>query len=83
LPIDSTSIRKEVHTESQTRKQRYERFENATKTFTLLDKDKLRDHHILLIDDVVTTGSTLEACASALLKIRNVRLSLLTIAATY
>ena len=45
--------------------------------------DQLKGKHIQLADDVVTTGSTLEACANALRKIEVVKLSLLTISATY
>jgi ComF family protein len=83
LPVDLTSIQKELNTASQTRKKRFERFENVTKTFTLESSTPLKGKHILLVDDVVTTGSTLEACANVLQKIDGVKLSLLTISATY
>ncbi|MFT6165387.1 MAG: ComF family protein [Vicingaceae bacterium] len=83
LPIDLSSIKKELHTASQTRKRRFERFENVSNTFTLVNFEQLKGKHILLVDDVVTTGSTLEACANVLQKIEGVKLSLLTISATY
>jgi len=83
LPINLTSIKKELNTASQTRKKRFERFENVSNTFTLLNTGDLTGKHILLIDDVVTTGSTLEACANILKEIEGVKLSLLTISATY
>ena len=83
LPVDLTSIKKELNTESQTRKGRFERFENVSNTFTLVNTEQLKGKHILLVDDVITTGSTLEACANVLQKIEGVKLSLLTISATY
>jgi predicted amidophosphoribosyltransferase len=72
-----------LNTASQTRKKRFERFENVSNTFTLLNTEDLTGKHILLVDDVVTTGSTLEACANVLKEIEGVKLSLLTISATY
>ncbi len=83
IPVNLKSIKKELNTASQTRKGRFERFENVSNTFTLLNTSQLKGKHILLIDDVVTTGSTLEACANVLQKIEGVKLSLLTISATY
>ena len=83
IPVNLQSIKKELNTASQTRKGRFERFENVSNTFTLLNSSQLKGKHILLIDDVVTTGSTLEVCANVLQKIEGVKLSLLTISATY
>jgi ComF family protein len=55
-------------TETQTKKSRYERWENVSNIFCVTDLEKIKDKHILLVDDVVTTGSTMEACVEALLE---------------
>ena len=68
------------HTDTQTHKSRFSRFENMREVFTVVDPDKLAGKHILLVDDIVTTGSTLEACGEALLKVPGLRLSIATIA---
>jgi ComF family protein len=68
------------HTDTQTHKSRFARFENMKEVFTVNNPDQLINKHILLIDDTVTTGSTLEACGIELLKIPGVRLSIATIA---
>jgi ComF family protein len=52
---------------SQTRKGRYERWENAGSSFKVVDPQKVRGRHFLIADDVITTGSTLSACAAILL----------------
>jgi ComF family protein len=67
-------------TESQTHKSRFSRFENMKEVFAIQHGDRLAGKHILLVDDVITTGSTLEACSAILLKIPGLKLSIATIA---
>lgn len=66
-------------TKSQTKKTRTERVNNMTDAFEVKNKGALKGKHILLCDDVLTTGATLEACALALLKEENVKISIATI----
>lgn len=67
-------------TSTQTRKSRFARFENMQEVFAVTAPEKLKGKHILLVDDVITTGSTLEACGSELLKIPGLKLSVATVA---
>lgn len=69
-------------TESQTKKARYTRYENMQDVFSVNEKKahELADKHILLVDDVVTTGATLEACGNTLLKHGIKKLSIAAIA---
>lgn len=77
--LESNLIRTR-NTETQTHKSRFDRFENMKEVFSITDSSVLANKHILLVDDTVTTGSTLEACGIELLKIQGVRLSIATIA---
>jgi ComF family protein len=79
--IDKNVIRK-VYTETQTHKGRISRWENMDGIFAVKNPAKLENKHILLIDDVVTTGATLEACGSEILKINGTTLSIATLAYT-
>lgn len=65
---------------SQTGKNRFERYENVAGIFSIKQPDTLKNKHILLVDDVVTTGSTAEACLTTLQQIEGVRLSFAAIA---
>ena len=65
---------------TQTKKSVYERYENTEGIFSVKDENFFSNHHILLVDDVLTTGSTLEACAHALLTAENVQISVFTLA---
>ncbi|HRY31451.1 MAG TPA: ComF family protein [Bacteroidales bacterium] len=67
-------------TETQTRKTRYNRWENVNNLFDVKDVESFRGKHLLLVDDVVTTGATAEACVHALEKSGDVRVSLLALA---
>jgi ComF family protein len=80
VPYDPDVMRRVKENISQTKRTRYDRWENVEGIFTLDQPDKVKDKHILLVDDVVTTGATIESCASALLTGHNVRLSVATIA---
>lgn len=82
LPVVEHCIIRNRATESQTHKNRYERYENMLKTFEASDADAIADQHVLLVDDVLTTGATLEACASTLLESGAARVSAVTIAKT-
>lgn len=66
--------------ESQTHKGRWERNENVKDAFRLEDASPIRGKHLLLIDDVATTGATLIACGTELLKAEDTRVSILTLA---
>jgi predicted amidophosphoribosyltransferase len=65
---------------TQTRKTRYDRWTNVEDIFRVTDQIRIRNMHILLVDDVITTGSTLEACANELLKVENVKVSVAALA---
>lgn len=67
IPLDSKSLIRSSFSDTQTRRNRFERFLNMQDKFSVKDKQNIQDKKILLIDDVVTTGSTLEACAQVLL----------------
>ena len=80
VKINAHSLIRVEDTDSQTRKKRFSRWENMMNSFALKMPEKLIGTHILLVDDVVTTGATLEACAQKLLEIEGVRVSIATIA---
>lgn len=68
------------HADSQTRFGRLDRFKNIRNSYRL--KHRRVSGHILLVDDVITTGATIETCASCLLEIKGVKISVASIAAT-
>ena len=79
-PVVAGNLVRNVHTSTQTRKNRFERWENVENIFEIKNPEAFSGKHILLTDDVVTTGSTLEACANELLKIEGAKVSISTLA---
>jgi len=79
-PVESHNLIRINATETQTHKSRFARFENMKEVFTVAEPSRLINKHILLVDDVITTGSTLEACGQQLLTIEGLKLSIATIA---
>jgi ComF family protein len=79
LPVLSNVIIRPQYTETQTKKGRIERWKNIEGKFKLIDLATIQNKHLLLIDDVVTTGATLEACGNELLSANNVKLSVATL----
>ena len=80
IAVDTSSLSRIKKTESQTRKQIFERSENVEDIFRVENTDTLKNKHILLVDDVITTGSTMNACAEAMKAISDIRISILGIA---
>lgn len=78
--LSSDNLRRITATETQTRKSRFERYLNVDGIFELQNPEAFSGKHILLIDDVVTTGATLEACASAILSATTAKVSIATLA---
>jgi ComF family protein len=80
IPVDADNLIRIRATETQTHRSRFLRFENMQQVFALTNTEALINKHVLLVDDVVTTGSTLEACGTELLKVAGLKLSIATIA---
>jgi ComF family protein len=80
LSLDISALRRIRSSETQTKRSRYERWVNVEGIFKVPEPQKISGKHILLVDDVITTGSTLDACASELLKAENVKVSIATLA---
>jgi ComF family protein len=76
LPVLDNVIIRPEHTETQTKKGRIERWKNIEGKFFLAKPELIENKHILLVDDVITTGATLEACGNELLKAANCTLSI-------
>ena len=79
LPIYNKVVKRKAFNGSQTSKGRWERNENVENVFELLDGDSVRGKHLLIIDDVVTTGATVIACAKEISKAEGVRFSVLSL----
>lgn len=80
IPWSKRALERTVATETQTHKTRFERWENVGSVFRATQPDDLNGKHVLLADDVITTGSTLEACAQTILSAGDTRVSIATIA---
>jgi len=66
IELDITSLYRKVDSQTQTKKSRYNRWQNVGEIFGVKDVKQLTGKSILLVDDVVTTGATLEGCAQVL-----------------
>lgn len=82
IPIHTNCIERKIDTDTQTHKGRMERWKNTEGIFHVTKPEEIKGKHLLLVDDVVTTGATLHACISILLTIPSVRISVFALAAT-
>lgn len=80
ITLDTTTLIRSKASETQTRKSRFMRYENVKEIFEVTDTSRLAGQHVLLVDDVITTGSTLEAAGNALLSIPGISVSVASIA---
>jgi ComF family protein len=82
IPVISDAVYRSKKTETQTNKSRIQRWKNMEATFEIKNPQLILGKHILLVDDVVTTGASLEACALVLKNISGVRISICCLAHT-
>ena len=79
LPVDTHSLTRIGLSATQTNRSRYDRWTNVEGIFSVADAGAIRGKHILLVDDVITTGSTIESCVNELLKVDDVKVSVIAI----
>lgn len=79
-PVSRKNVIRKVFTETQTKKHRLERWKNVEGIFYVNNPEELEGKKILLVDDVITTGATIDACGTEILKIKDVKLSVASLA---
>ena len=79
-PVDIVSLRRVTKSATQTKRSRFERWTNVEGIFKVGNEIALSGKHVLLVDDVITTGSTIESCANELLKVKGVKVSAIALA---
>ncbi len=80
VPMLADGLKRNIHAESLTKKSRMQRLGSVEDMYVVPNSRRLQSRHILLVDDVLTTGSTLEACASQILEVPGAKVSFATIA---
>ena len=80
LPLITNVIERRVATSTQTKRSRTERWDNVEEIFALKNPDLLAGKHILLVDDVITTGATIESCVNEILKAEGAKVSIAALA---
>ena len=81
-PVVAHAVERLLFTETQTHKDRVTRWQTMEGVFKVTDKAALENKHILLVDDIVTTGATLESCGATILQTENTKISICTLAYT-
>ncbi len=79
LEIADNVVRRKTFEESQTHKNRWQRNDNVSNVFELTNGEKIAGKHVLIIDDVVTTGATCISCGEELIKASDVKISVLSL----
>lgn len=79
IPIERHAVIRRYFDKSQTHLTREERRENVSDVFQLKDAEALQGMHVLIIDDVITTGATTISCAEQILKAQGVKISILSL----
>jgi len=82
VAVDGTVLKRSTKTATQTRRKRYERWENVEGLFAVDSPESIVGKHVMVVDDVITTGSTMEACVNALHCCAGVRVSVVALAVT-
>lgn len=72
-------VRRTVNTQTQTQKNRIERYANVRSIFSVSNVHRLEGKHLLVVDDVITTGATIESCAAELLNAATCRVSIASV----
>jgi ComF family protein len=80
IPVNNSILYRQVYSKTQSQKNRLGRTEGIDTIFDVSFDEKDHNKHFLLIDDVITTGATLEVCAKALLKIPGTKISIVCMA---
>ncbi len=80
IPVVYNAVIRVKGTGTQTHKSRIQRWKNMEEMFKIGDPAQISGKHLLLVDDVITTGATLEACAQILLSVPDVRISIACLA---
>jgi ComF family protein len=80
LPLDINTLKRITVSATQTKRSRFERWTNVEGIFRVTDPQAIMGKHVLLVDDVITTGSTIESCTNELLKIEGVKVSVVALA---
>jgi len=80
IAVNSDVLIRSIYNVSQTKKGKYERWQNVEGIFNVTNSKLFEGKHIMVIDDIITTGSTLEACCYSLSKIPNIRISVIGMA---
>ncbi|QOI96772.1 MAG: ComF family protein [Flammeovirgaceae bacterium] len=80
VAVETTVVKRAVNTETQTRKSRLKRWENVSEVFVVANPRAIEGKRVLIADDVITTGATIEACGSVLLQAGCATLSAVSVA---
>ncbi len=80
VPVETSNLLRVIENPTQTKKGTYERWKNTSGVFALSDQHLFKNKHILLVDDVLTTGATVEACVNALYNTNDVKVSFVSLA---
>ncbi len=82
IPVNDKILIRTSGSSTQTKRHRYERWENVQGLFTVTDSESINGRHVMVVDDVITTGSTMEACVEALTASSDTRVSVVALAVT-